>query len=204
MISPLFPQQASPKECLPGFFYLQNYYKMRFLSNLMLTDLVSFDCDGKAMGFSRYVKVEIITASSSKELEKKKVDILTSTENIDKQDSLHYRNSGLNHVLCKIAYKNNIAIAFNFNDLLKAKGIERSILIGRMSQNVRLCRKYKLITVLASFATAKLELKNTYDLKSFGILLGMTPKEAKESLSNINTILEEKKYNLSNGLKLLK
>ncbi|MBS3095271.1 hypothetical protein J4231_01180 [Candidatus Woesearchaeota archaeon] len=194
----------------------------------MLTDLVSFDCDGKAMGFSRYVKVEIITASSSKELEKKinksknnliivrggilnrailekkKVDILTSTENIDKQDSLHYRNSGLNHVLCKIAYKNNIAIAFNFNDLLKAKGIERSILIGRMSQNVRLCRKYKLITVLASFATAKLELKNTYDLKSFGILLGMTPKEAKESLSNINTILEEKKYNLSNGLKLLK
>ena len=51
-------------------------------------------------------------------VENKKVDILLSPENNNKRDFLFFRNSGLNQVLCKFAHKNNVAIGFNFSDLL--------------------------------------------------------------------------------------
>ena len=44
--------------------------------------------------------------------------------------------------ICKLANKNKIAIGFNFNDILKSKN--KGQLIGRMMQNAKLCKKYKL------------------------------------------------------------
>lgn len=194
----------------------------------MYTDLILFENENNNLGFSNYMKIETISASSKQELEKrisrsksnlvivrggelnrnilenKKVDILIDAEKISKPDSLHYRNSGLNHVLCKLAYKHDIAIAFNFNDVLRFKGVDRSVLLGRMSQNVRLCRKYKLRMVLASFASNKFELKNLHDLISFGIVIGMTPSEARDSLIAVSKILEEKKGRISDGLRRVK
>ena len=74
--------------------------------------------------------------------------------------------------------------------------------MGRMMQNVKLCKKYKVNMVISSFATSKFELKSPSDLISFGIILGMTPKEAKESILNIDRIFEIKKDKLSGGVKL--
>ena len=49
-------------------------------------------------------------------------------------------------------------------------------------QNVRFCRKYKVNTVIASFASKPEEMRSAHDLISFGISIGMHPKQAKESL----------------------
>ena len=139
-------------------------------------------------------------------VENRKVDVLLSPERGVKKDSLHYRNSGLNQIICRLAQKNKIAIGFNFNDVLTSKGLKRARTIGRMMQNVKLCRKYKLRMVLGSFARDKWQMRSKNDLISFGIVLGMHPEEAQKSLQSVNKILEEKKeeiYKIREGIKII-
>ena len=88
-------------------------------------------------------------------LENKKVDILLSPEKNNKKDSLFFRNSGLNQVLCKLAKKNDISIGFNFSDLLNTESKERTKILGRMFQNARLCKKYKVNMVFTTLAKNK-------------------------------------------------
>jgi len=94
---------------------------------------------------------------------------------------MHQRDSGLNHVLCKLANKNKIAIGINFSDLLKEKHLSKRI--GRIMQNIKLCRKFKVNLVLASFAKDKHEQRNPKDLEIFAQTIGMTPFQAKTSLN---------------------
>tara|TARA_Y100000310_G_scaffold193072_1_gene193030 strand:+ start:647 stop:1156 length:510 start_codon:yes stop_codon:yes gene_type:complete len=116
-------------------------------------------------------------------VECKNVDVLLCPERNRKGDGLHQRRSGLNQVLCKLARKNKVAIGFSFNLVLSAKGKERAKIIGRMRQNVRLCRKYQADMVLGSFAARKYELRSRDCLKAFGFVLGMTGKEVKNALA---------------------
>lgn len=107
-----------------------------------------------------------------KAVENKKVDILLSPEKESKRDFMFSRNSGLNQVLCKLAAKNDVAIGFNFSDLLNCSGKERSKTLGRMRQNVRLCKKYKVKIIFSSFAKNKYELRSSEFLKVFERILG--------------------------------
>lgn len=103
-------------------------------------------------------------------------------EQTRKKDFMHQRASGLNHVMAKLAYRNDISIAFNFNSILNSEKKQRAELIGRISQNIKLCRKYKTKTIIASFAKTPYEMRSPYDLISFFSNIGMHPKEAKDSL----------------------
>ena len=90
-----------------------------------------------------------------------------------KKDFIHQRRSGLNHVICKIATKNNNKIGFSFNDLLKSEGSKRSIIFGRIKSNIKLCNKYKTPIVLGSFAYDPYEMRPKNDLISFFSTLGL-------------------------------
>lgn len=136
-------------------------------------------------------------------LQNKKVDILLNPEKNPEKDFIHQRNSGLNQSLCKLAKKNNIAIGISFNEILRNKSIRRAILLGRIKQNIKLCRKYKVRMVFASFAEDVYEQRAAKDLINFITCLGMTASEAESSLSVINKIIEEKKVLIMPGLKLL-
>lgn len=114
-------------------------------------------------------------------VESKKVDILLSPELNSKKDSFFVRKSGLNQVLCKLAYENKVAIGFNFSNVLNSSGRERSKLIGRMAQNVKMCRKYKVKMIVSTFAKNKYELRSSDILKSFGKVIGMSPEDVKIS-----------------------
>ncbi len=114
-------------------------------------------------------------------LEKTKADILFGVEATTERDKTHQRSSGLNHIMCKIAERNKKKIAFDFNMILTAKSKAR--LLGRMKQNIKLCRKYKVQTVIASFAQDPLDMRSPQDLQSFFVVLGMHPAEAKKSLN---------------------
>lgn len=108
-------------------------------------------------------------------LENPKVNVLLSTE-LKGKDKLKQRGSGLNEVLCKIAAENNIKIGINLKDLEKAKGKERAILLSRIIQNIKLCKK----------TGTEIEFFGEYDKKNlFSMLLtlGASTEQAKNIVS---------------------
>ena len=120
-------------------------------------------------------------------MENRDLDILVSPEKNVGKDFMHYRNSGLNQVLCEIARKNNIAIGFSFNEVLNSK--ERGKLLGRMMLNVRLCRKYKVKMLIWIFARNEFELRSFDSLITFGKIIGMNEKEARDALNLIEKLM---------------
>ena len=128
-------------------------------------------------------KALIFIKSSSKNrfvIEKNKANVLFALEEHTKEDFIHHRASGLNHVLCKLASKNKIIIGFSFNSILKSSKNSYKIL-GRIMQNIWLCRKYKIKTLTASFAEQPYEMRSVYDLISLFSVLGMDKEEVKNS-----------------------
>ncbi|MBD3354594.1 hypothetical protein GF361_01255 [Candidatus Woesearchaeota archaeon] len=114
----------------------------------------------------------IITESTSKDqhvLEKLKPSLIFNLEKSPKKDRPHYRYSGLNQVLCKLAAKNNVVIGFAFSELLNSS--KKPIIMGRMMQNIRFCKKYNCKVLIGSFAKSPFELRSDKQLQSIKRLL---------------------------------
>ena len=114
----------------------------------------------------------VITKASSTEqdrflFEKAKPDIIFELEQSQRPDGLFQRNSGLNHIMAALAAKNEMTVAFSFSSILNSSGFRRAQIMGRMAQNLVLCRKYKVKTLFASFANSPLEMRSEHDLKAF-------------------------------------
>lgn len=82
-----------------------------------------------------------------------------------KRDFIHQRNSGLNQVLCKFAKQNEINYGLPFSDILNSGYSDK--IIGRVKQNIKLCKKYGVKVVFGSFASDPYEMRGAYDLKAF-------------------------------------
>jgi len=110
------------------------------------------------------------------DFENRKTSVIFDLEKQPKKDNFHYKSSGMNQVLAKLAKEKNICIGFNFNAVLRGKN--KPLVLGRMMQNVVLCKKYKAKMLIASFAKKPNNLRFWKDLISFGVVLGMNQKEA--------------------------
>jgi len=137
-------------------------------------------------------KKKIIVFGSTDEINRiavddKRVSMLLQPEAEKNKDFMHYRNSGLNHVLCKLSSANNTAIGFSYDAVKSTKSTKRADLLARMMQNTRLCRKYKTKIVLASFGK---KISSPYALKSFGATIGMSTKQIKDSLEHAKSIFD--------------
>ncbi len=115
--------------------------------------------------------------SNRKLIENKKVKILVNPHINDLRDSFHFRASGLDQIICKSANKNDISIGISLDSL------NNPVMLGRVKQNIKLCRKYKVKIKFFTFAEDKYKLRAREDLLSFLRAIGMTGKEAKEALS---------------------
>ncbi|GBE19505.1 MAG TPA: hypothetical protein ENG87_03300 [Candidatus Pacearchaeota archaeon] len=104
-----------------------------------------------------------------KVLEKENINILLLNLS-EKKDRLKQKDSGFNHVLAKIAKKNNIIIGINLDEIINSKGKNKSEILGRIKQNIRLCNKNKL---KMKFISQNGNERNIYDLKALGLVLGM-------------------------------
>jgi len=102
---------------------------------------------------------------------------------LQKRDFMHQRGSGFNHLMAKLACQNNVAVGFSFSMILNYSLVNRSRIFGRIKQNIRLCRKYNAKMVAASFALSPFEMRAPKDLIAFFTVLGMTAKEARNSLN---------------------
>ncbi len=104
-------------------------------------------------------------------LEDKRVDVLVFPAEGEKKDVLKQRDSGLNHVLCKIAKQNNVEIGIDIEKLLKSNLSQE---LPRIIQNIKFCKKYKIKIILINIRK-----KNKHDLKSFLLTLGMKNDDVK-------------------------
>ena len=116
-------------------------------------------------------------------IESKKIKLIYGFEGVNRKDFLHQRASGLNHTLCELAKKNNIIIGFSYSSLINKSSQDSSLLIGRMMQNISLCRKYKVKTIIGSFSEKPYEMRSPHDIINLFKLFGMDGRGAKESVS---------------------
>ena len=145
----------------------------------------------KKLGFSKLVFLNDFAKNglflskdyetNRKMVENKKIKVLVNPHVNSLKDSLHHRSSGLDQVLCSFANKNKIAVAFSFDTLTSPT------MLGRVKQNINLCRKFKVRMLFFSFAEDIYGMKSVIDLMSLLKVLGMTGKEAKEALSGFQT-----------------
>src|SRR3989338_6630806 len=100
-------------------------------------------------------------------------NLIASPFLLNKKDNLHYRYSGLNHIICKLAKENDIFIGFSLDK------IRDSIELGRVMQNIKLCKKYKNSVCFFTFAKYKFSLRGIHDIMAFCRVLGMDGLMAK-------------------------
>ena len=132
--------------------------------------------------------------------------LMYNFENITIKDKFNQKTSGLNHILCKSLKKKNIPIIYPITTFFNSKNQQK--LFGKILQNIKLCKKYKNIIILTSFAKHPKEMISPHDLIAYGIILGLTPTQAKKSIFNIhNLILLNKKKKtgklITEGVELL-
>lgn len=105
-----------------------------------------------------------------KVLEKLPIEILLINQK-DRRDRQKQRDSGFNQVLAKIAKKNKITIGINLDEIIESKSETKKKILARIKQNIKLCNKNKL--KMKFIAQNPKNNRNTYDLKSLGLVLGM-------------------------------
>lgn len=125
----------------------------------------------------------MISLSAGRDIfEMQKPLLIPWLEEMPRNDLMHSRHSGFNHILAELAYKNSHIVCFSHCALLNSGAANFSTILGRMMQNVRLCQKYKVRMKLASFAKSPYQLRAAKEMESFGHFLGMQPGEIKSAL----------------------
>ncbi len=117
-------------------------------------------------------------------VERIKPMMICDVETSKRKDFIHHRNSGLNHIIAKLMQEKNVILGICFKTLLEAKGYRRAVLLGRIMQNIRLCRKYKVKMRIFTLASDRVGMRSAIDLMSLCRVLGMTAGEAKEALQD--------------------
>lgn len=108
-------------------------------------------------------------------IETLKFDYLVSPELNNGKDSLKQRSSGLNHTLAKTASEKKIAILISLDTIEKQDKENKSILIARIIQNIKVCRKSKCLVKIASLSNNKFFSKKEREL--IGLSWGMSSQQ---------------------------
>ena len=123
---------------------------------------------------------EIIFSSDDDELNRKVLEKLSINvlllNQAGRKDFQKQRNSGFNQVLAKIAKKKKVAIGINLDEIINFHGKQKSNVLARVQQNIKICNKNKLKMKFVSLSKIN---RNIYDLKALGLILGMPTFMAK-------------------------
>ncbi|MEK6873279.1 MAG: hypothetical protein AABW91_00360 [Nanoarchaeota archaeon] len=103
-------------------------------------------------------------------LENKKVNVLLFLD-FNGRDKLKQRDSGLDHVLCRLAKENNITIGFDLSFLKDKSDLVISQKASRLAQNIKLCNKFGNIVRIFNYSNSEI-----IKLKAFLLSLGMNNK----------------------------
>ena len=99
-------------------------------------------------------------------------------------------DSGLNQVLAKEAFENNVAIEICFEDILKSYLTHRAKIIANIKDIYVLYRKFDFPLILSSRAESIFDIKTTKDFSSVFLSTGLTQSEIDKSFITAGNILE--------------
>ncbi len=103
-------------------------------------------------------------------LEKEKIDILLLKQ-AGRKDFSKQRDSGFNQVMAKAAKKTGTSIGIFLDEILAAKGKEKSRVLARIRQNIKLCNKNRVNMEFITLTPGKG--REIRDLGALGLILGM-------------------------------
>ena len=115
-------------------------------------------------------------------------DVVYNLELAERKDFARSRNSGLDKAICQFAAKNGVIVTFSFSSILNSESLQ--VLLGRIKQNAKLCRKYGVKTAVASLSSDPLEMRSPHDLRAFLLSTGMHTEDAKRSVESIAGMFE--------------
>ena len=161
------------------------------------TEVLDSDtCDGYLIGFSEKETRRIIDSLKGKKkviavvggddafnrraIETLRIDYLISPENNVSRDTLKQRDSGINHVVAKVAKEKGVKIVVDFSEVAKLKGKEKALRMGKVIQNIEICRKVGCGLKIASLATEKCSVVDEKGRVAFGISLGMSSEQSRD------------------------
>lgn len=125
---------------------------------ILLTGLVTPKEVQKALQFTKHV---VVWSNSIRAiLEQTRGVIFAGMEFSEQSDFIHFRNSGLNHILVGLARRRDHRFIFPFSRL-QNNGFS-GVVLARVSQNIALCRKGKVSYTFNSFAYHPYELKPSF------------------------------------------
>ena len=175
-----------------NFFKLKDSLYLKEISSK--AELLGDDCDGYLIRSSESEARRIIEslrksgkrigfmggddALNRRAVESLKIDFLVSSERDTEKDSVKQRDSGLNHVVAKIAKEKGVLIVVDMGEISRLEGKKKAERIARVMQNVRICRKVGCGIGVASFARKKSEVVNELGRRSFGVTLGMDSSQS--------------------------
>lgn len=81
----------------------------------------------------------------------------------DRIDFIHQRNSGINHIIAQLISTNKINPIFNLTEYFKQNNKVKKTILGRVQQNIKLFKKYKINYHLTSFASEPNEIKSSVE-----------------------------------------
>ena len=116
-------------------------------------------------------------------MENPKIDVLS-------RPYLQRYDSGLNHVLAREAFNNNVAVELVFHDVLKSYLSHRSKIISNFRDVYTLYRKFDFPLILSSRAETIFDIKTTHDFISVFKQTGLGEAEIKKSFQTASDILE--------------
>ena len=89
----------------------------------------------------------------------------------------------------KAVAESGSAFAIPLSILLNKSGTPRAVLISKMRNFIRFCRKYNAGFFFCTLAEREIELRNARELIGFGELLGLTENEARERMKTLGELL---------------
>jgi ribonuclease P/MRP protein subunit RPP1 len=102
---------------------------------------------------------------------------------------------GINHILARLAKKNNVSIGFDLNRLMVSYRLGRIQEFSAMTETVKIVRKFNAPYVLTSGAMDVWDMRSPSELIAMGRQLGFTEAEARRGLSG--RIVKENRKRLS-------
>ena len=107
--------------------------------------------------------------------ENRRIDVLS-------RPYLNKRECGINHVLAKEAYRNDVAIELSFNDILSSYLSYRSKIMAHFREIIKLHKKFKFPLIISSTSSSVWDIRSPNDISAIFKSLGLSEKEINKCL----------------------
>ena len=108
--------------------------------------------EGEKIPKDKFVVFKVKTEKGArKAIESKKVNVMFGFEHIHAIDSVHYPRSGFDQIIAKLCAEYNVKVGISVSDYLESSLWRRAQLDRRIKLISKLCRKYNVELLPASF-----------------------------------------------------